>query len=263
MLVGVRQRQEGQIDFVLEVQRPHQFERAAAVGQHGAMRQHHALRRATRAGGVDQARQRARRDAAASARCRPAARPPPGPPKAAPGPPAGLRDRPPYTPAGRARPPRARRAQRRDAAEETIAARAPKSRNVRVVSHRVRGVGRHRHRADRHQRGLGDRVFRPVLDTITTRSPPTHRPPAAAGRRTPPCGRTRPSSSPATRHRGTTRSIGLSGQARARANIIAARFGQADFSPRRLPRARVAAPRPFDAAPATLHAGGKTAGQDG
>ena len=63
-------------------------------------------------------------------------------------------------------------------ADETIAARAPQSRRMCAWSvDRVGGVGRHRHGADRHQRGLGDRVFRAGSPrTITTRSPAARRP---------------------------------------------------------------------------------------
>ena len=63
VLVAVRGGQVGQIDLVVQLQRPQQLERAAAVRQDGAVRQHHALRRAAGAGGVDQAGQRLAGDA--------------------------------------------------------------------------------------------------------------------------------------------------------------------------------------------------------
>ena len=134
------------------------------------MRQHHALRRAAGAGGVDQAGQRAwpecRRlrsgDVVRRRRCRRPARPraaaavEPSPTSAMPSITTSRSSPPARCPASRSRPARA--------AVETIAARAPLSRRMWAWSvDGVGGVGRHRHGADRHQRGLGDRVFRAVL----------------------------------------------------------------------------------------------------
>ena len=53
VFVGVRERQEGEVDLALRVQRAQQFVGAAAVGDDGAVRQHDAAGRAGGAGGVD------------------------------------------------------------------------------------------------------------------------------------------------------------------------------------------------------------------
>ncbi len=62
VFVAVRQRQEGQIHLAPQPKRAQQFERTAAIRQDGAVRQHDPLRRAASARGVDEARQRGRRD---------------------------------------------------------------------------------------------------------------------------------------------------------------------------------------------------------
>ena len=132
------------------------------------MRQHHALGRAAGAGGVDQAgqrvgrdRRRLQRDVVGRRRIGDQSRPVHQPWRAAgvirrsidhhqqieaAGLSAGLAQR-----AGECR------------GGHDGRARAGIAQDVGVIGDGVGGVGRHRHRADRHQRGLGDRVFRPVL----------------------------------------------------------------------------------------------------
>ena len=125
--------------------------------------------RAAGAGGVDQAGQRRGGDAGRFQRdvvgrrgdrrpARPREQPTGEPPAAAP---AAIHDHQQVQAAGR-RP--ASRSLPARTAVETMAARAPLSRRICAWSvDRVGGVGGHRHGADRHQRGLGDRVFRAVL----------------------------------------------------------------------------------------------------
>jgi len=62
VLETVRQRQERQIGLVAQAQRAHQLKGAAAIGQDGPVRQHHAARQTGGAAGVDQAGERAGRD---------------------------------------------------------------------------------------------------------------------------------------------------------------------------------------------------------
>ena len=97
----------------------------------------------------------------------------------------------PCRPAGRGRPPRRRRpAPWRPRQGWKRSRPAPEiAQDMGVVAGQVRRVGRHRHGADRHQRRVGDRVFRAVL---VRRSPPGRRPRrrrrAADGHRRRPCG---------------------------------------------------------------------------
>ena len=104
------------------------------------------------------------------ARCRPAVRcRPPARPNASAAamPSSGSSGQSPSITTSRSSPPASRPASRSvpaRAGEDTIAAlRAAIAQDVRVIGHGVGGVGRHRHGAQRHQRGLGDRIFRPVL----------------------------------------------------------------------------------------------------
>ena len=209
VLEAVRERQVGQVDLVLQPQRTHQFEGAPAVRQDrsGAAASRPSARRRCR-------RCRSGRPAHRAGsppprrRCRPAARR--RATRAAQGSdarrPLGAVGGRPSPPAGRGRrsrrPARSRSAR---AAVETIAARgAAVAQDVGVIVDGVGGVGRHRHGADRHQRGLGDRVFRPVLGTDQHPVAGRHAGGAqAAARRTAACGRIRPRSCRARRRRGT------------------------------------------------------------
>ena len=167
MLVGVRQRQVGQVGLVLQVQRAHQVERPGAVGQNAAVRQHHAAGRATGAGGVDQARQCGRRDQRgfgldvvlgrgspiSSAQWLPSSM-------------TTSRSRPPDLAAPPASDPPGRGMTRSRRGRPNRATGAP----GRPPCWSCRPV---RHRADRHQRGLGDRELRAVFhaqqDPVTGR----------------------------------------------------------------------------------------------
>ena len=184
VLVAVGGRQIGQINLIF---RPHghpdrlqQQIGAPAVGQDGAMRQHHTLGSAAGARGVEQARERRARDRLGHLRDVIRRRP------------AGHQIRPPHEPGirpvGLCRPIHDHQ-QVEPAGLPACLPHAPGERggghdgragariaqDMRMVLGRVGAVGRHRHGADRHQRGLGDRIFRPVLGadqhTVAGRDP--------------------------------------------------------------------------------------------
>ena len=162
MLVAVRQRQEGQIDLVGDRRQcRQQVIGAAAVGQDRPVRQHRPLRRAAGAGGIDQAGQRLGRDnrclgghVAGIALVGDQRRP----------------GRHGHTGAGKRlhRDQHVERAGKRHPAGQRGGrdhghAGARIAQDMGVVGHRVGGVGGDRDSADRHQRGLDDRVFGAVL----------------------------------------------------------------------------------------------------
>ena len=168
VFVAVRDRQVRQIHLILQSQRPQQLGRAAAVGQDRSVRQHHALGRAAGTGGVDQTGERVggdgrgfQRDVVGRRRVGDQCGPVHQPRR------AGRVVRRPVDHHQQVEPTRQSpcRAQRagegRGGNDRRPCARV--TQDVRVIGHCVGCVGRYRHRAQSHQGGFGDRVFRSVL----------------------------------------------------------------------------------------------------
>ncbi len=236
MLVAVRQRQERQIGFAGEAQRAGEFEGAAAVRQDRPVRQHHPARCAAGARGVDQASQCAGRDHFRNlngigeiARVGH---------EVVPGEHA-------KTLGGKFLPPCLKSLHCHQEIERACLrhpfgqggfrhdrrAGAAVAQDMRVVLDGVGGVDGHRHGAD----APSARFRRSDIPAGSRRrSAPGRRrrsrPRAARGQAAAACRRTGPRSIVCHAPSRKSRSIGRSGQRRARSNIMAARFGQSGYS---------------------------------
>ena len=168
VFVAVRDRQIRQVDLILQSQRPQQLGCAAAIGQDRPMRQHDPLGRAAGAGGVDQTGECVggygrglQRDVVGRGRVSHQRGPVHQPRR-----PARVVRRP-VDHHQQIEPARQSSRLTQGAGEgrggNDRCPRTGVTQDMRVIRHGIGRVGRHRHGAQRHQRGFGDRIFRPVL----------------------------------------------------------------------------------------------------